>query len=229
VLRELFMILSGKTPSRPTTHDFSEMLGLARRLVLEASEVHWGKPTTPDERRALQRLDVELNKLERRVRVDVVTELGVAGASDLPYGLLIMSLIKDVERLGDYAKHLLEVEELSGVPTSELPDDAIVTELRGLRRTVDAIVDQASGAYEASDRAKARALTLEGRAAVKRCNELVARVAREPYGSGVAVHLTLAVRIYMRILGHLLNLLSAVIMPLHKLDYYDEAALLREV
>jgi hypothetical protein len=40
-----------------------------------------------------------------------------------------------------------------------------------------------------------------------------------------AVHLTLGARFYKRINGHLLNFLSSVIMPLHKLDYYDESAL----
>ena len=38
----------------------------------------------------------------------------------------------------------------------------------------------------------------------------------------MAVDLTLGSRFYKRIQGHLLNLLSAVVMPLHKLDYYDE-------
>jgi len=35
----------------------------------------------------------------------------------------------------------------------------------------------------------------------------------------------LAARYYKRIESHLLNILSGVVMPLHKLDYFDEDAL----
>ena len=35
----------------------------------------------------------------------------------------------------------------------------------------------------------------------------------------------LAARFYKRIAAHVLNVLSSVVMPLHKLDYYDEKRL----
>ena len=34
--------------------------------------------------------------------------------------------------------------------------------------------------------------------------------------------MVLATRYYKRFAGHVLNILSSVVMPLHKLDYYDE-------
>ena len=34
--------------------------------------------------------------------------------------------------------------------------------------------------------------------------------------------LVLGARFYKRIGGHVLNVLSSVVMPLHKVDYYDE-------
>jgi len=37
--------------------------------------------------------------------------------------------------------------------------------------------------------------------------------------------LVLATRYYKRIGGHVLNVLSSVVMPLHKVDYYDEDVL----
>ena len=35
----------------------------------------------------------------------------------------------------------------------------------------------------------------------------------------------LATRFYKRIGAHVVNVLSSVVMPLHKLDYYDESVL----
>ena len=37
--------------------------------------------------------------------------------------------------------------------------------------------------------------------------------------------MVLGTRYYKRIESHLLNILSGVVMPLHKLDYYDDAVL----
>ena len=37
--------------------------------------------------------------------------------------------------------------------------------------------------------------------------------------------MVLGARYYKRIESHLLNILSGVVMPLHKLDYYDEKVL----
>jgi hypothetical protein len=38
----------------------------------------------------------------------------------------------------------------------------------------------------------------------------------------------LGTRYYKRIGGHVLNILSSVVMPLHKLDYYDESAVVAD-
>ena len=42
------------------------------------------------------------------------------------------------------------------------------------------------------------------------------------YDAGKTTALVLGARYYKRIGGHLLNVLSSVVMPLHKVDYYDE-------
>ena len=39
----------------------------------------------------------------------------------------------------------------------------------------------------------------------------------------------LGTRYYKRIGGHVLNILSSVVMPLHKIDYYDEDSIPAEL
>lgn len=228
MLEKLFSIFSGKSPGHRSTADFTEMMSIARGLVLDASEVYWGKELSPEARTELYSRDVKLNKLERDVRVSVVAQLASPVASDVPYGLLIMSLVKDVERLGDYAKNLTEVARMSGVSHKDLPDDEVLGELAEIRRSVDKLASEAASVYASADRDRAQSLTVEGRSVAKRCDKLVERIAKQDYSAAVAVNLTLATRFYKRIQGHLLNLLSSVIMPLHKLDYYDETAVIRD-
>ncbi len=51
---------------------------------------------------------------------------------------------------------------------------------------------------------------------------MLSRIAQLNYDSGKTTALVLGARYYKRINGHLINVLSSVVMPLHKVDYYDE-------
>ena len=53
--------------------------------------------------------DIEVNKYTREVRRNVLSHLTVAGTDDLYSGLLLVSIIIDVERIGDYTKNIVEM------------------------------------------------------------------------------------------------------------------------
>jgi hypothetical protein len=74
------------------------------------------------------------------------------------------------------------------------------------------------------DEPAARELSARGRAAIRRCDALLERIARADYCCALAVKLALGTRYYKRVCGHTVNLLSSVFMPVHDLDYSDEAA-----
>jgi phosphate uptake regulator len=191
-------------------------------MIQEASDVYWGKAQSPEERTALYKKDVEVNKLERRVRKQIIAHLTGPQKSAVPYALLIMSLVKDAERLGDYAKNLLEVSEMH---ETEFPNDERVGELQEIRHSVEGLARAAREVFEAGNEERATELTREGRNVAKRCDDLIRRIAAADYDGATAVSLTLGARFYKRIDSHLLNLLSGIIMPLHKLDYFDEKAI----
>ena len=62
----------------------------------------------------------------------------------------------------------------------------------------------------------------QGRDLAHRCETLILRIARASYDASTTAVLVLCARYYKRIGGHAINVLSAVVMPLHKVDYYDE-------
>jgi phosphate transport system protein len=195
------------------------MLALAQEMVLEASEVYWGREYSPEERTALYRKDVQVNKQQRLIRKQLVAHVTDNQCRYVPYAMLIMSLVKDVERLGDYAKNLVELVELRQGP---LPDDEHVRELREIRTATDTLVREVADVFLESEEDRATELTIEGRQTCKRCDKLVQSVANADYDGATAVFLALGARFYKRIGGHCLNLFSGVIMPLHKLDYFDD-------
>ncbi len=224
MLKELLSIFRGSQPMEAATADFTRMLELAQELILEATVVYWGRAQSPEERTALYDKDVRLNKLQRRVRKHVVAQLSGPVPSNVPYGLLLMSLVKDVERIGDYAKNLTELAVWVEEP---MPEDELSGELREITRAVESLAREAAQVFTRSDVERARELILEGRGVAKRCDDLVRGVAKSNYSAGLAVKAAVGARFLKRVDGHLLNLLTAVVMPLHKLDYYDENAMLR--
>ncbi len=200
--------------------EFARMLQLTCEMSVTAGDLYFGKSISPEARTKIYKTDVKVNKLERRIRKRVVAHLSMhANYQHLPYCLLLMSLVKDVERLGDYAKNLTEVADLR---PGELPEDEILGELREIRTEVEAIFNAAARAFAESDHEQAVQLIRQGKDSAQRADGLLARIARSDHDAATVTALVLGARYYKRIGGHLLNVLSSVVMPLHKIDYYDE-------
>ena len=83
----------------PVYDDFTEMLKTAEEMVLEASAVYWGGPITPERRTQFYERDVTVNKLERRVRKAVITHLSGSPNADVPYSLMLMSLVATLHQV----------------------------------------------------------------------------------------------------------------------------------
>lgn len=223
-MRQLLNVFRGPSALDSATDDFSRMLELALSMVIRASDDFFRPALSPPERTRYYEQDVQVNQYERQVRKLVISHLSGGGSADVPYGLLLMSLVKDVERLGDYAKNLVEVPDLR---RDDFPDDANYQELVEIKRNVVSLAKEVVPVYSNSDHERARQLTVEGRSVAKRCDQLVARVATGEYPANIVIALTLGARFFKRVEMHLLNILSSVLMPLHKLDYFDEDAVLR--
>lgn len=205
---------------------FEEMLDQARHVVLLAGRHYFEGPPTPGQRDELLSADVKVNKLERKIRKRVVSHLALNGGGDAVYGLLLMSLVKDAERIGDYAKNLSEIYQEGG---GALPgaDDTNVTELRAIRDTAEALLGQVARVFSESDPQAAAGLIERGVAAGRRADAMIRSVSSGDYDAATAVTLILGARFYKRINAHVVNILTGVVMPIHKLDYYDEDHLTR--
>ncbi len=223
MLRQLISILRSHEPLSEMGENFAQMLKITNETTLKAGDIYFGEEFSPEDRTWVYKQDVKVNKLERKIRKQVIAHLSLAGhAADLPYCLLLMSLVKDVERIGDYAKNLSEVPDFHAGP---LPDDAIVKELKEIRAGVETAFQAAAIVFEKSDTERAVELIQQGQDLAHRCDKLVETIARSDHNASTTTAVVLGTRFYKRIGGHVLNVLSSVVMPLHKLDYYDEKVL----
>jgi len=226
MLRQLLSIFRSDNPLKKMGEDFARMLKITYDTTMKAGAVFSGESLKPEERTWIYEQDVQVNKLERKIRKQVIAYLSVSGsAPDLPYCLLLMSLVKDVERLGDYAKNLSEIADLQA---GCVPEDELCAELREIKSGVEAAFGVTSDVFEQSDIERAMELTRQGQDLARRSDMLIEKIANSCHDATKVTSLVLGARYYKRIGGHVLNVLSGVTMPLHKVDYYDEDAVTGE-
>lgn len=220
MFKELLSLFKSSDAIAQMGRDFERMLAEAHDLTLRSGLIFFDEGARDDEHMEISKRDVAINKLERSIRRQVITHLTLASnPRDVPYCLLLMSIVKDVERVGDYAKNVSEVRHDGG---AAIPDDAYGKELRDLRSIVEDTFTKARHVFISSDSAAAIALIERGRAVNRRCDALIAQVARSGHDAATTTSLVLGARYYKRIGSHVGNMLSGIVMPLHKLDYFDE-------
>jgi phosphate uptake regulator len=219
MLRELLSIFRASDPLAEVGDNFARMLKLTHDMNLAAGKIFFEEDNQV-ERKLIYEGDSEVNELERTIRRQVVTHLAVPGSdADLPYSLLLISLIKDVERLGDYAKNLAE---LADIRPQLLPEGSVLSELISIRRRVEIAFQACSEVFVGARKDKAAELIRQGRETARRCDRLISEIGRSEYDAATTTAFILGTRYYKRIGGHVLNVLSSVVMPLDKVDYYDE-------
>ncbi len=161
--------------------------------------------------------DKRINRNERRIRRMLITHAAVHGRTEFPVCLALMSLVKDAERIGDYAKNIFDLMRLGvGLPADTVED------LIKLKDTVSTMLAKARNIYESQDEEGAQAFLAECDALQDHCDSRVDALILREDGGGQVAAAALAYRYIKRIISHAMNIITSVVMPLDRLDYYDE-------
>lgn len=175
--------------------------------------------TSPHEIGAeLRATDHGVNAAERDIRRELVVHASVHGAIDTPAILVYMSIVKDIERIGDYAKNLADL----AVDGADLSTGLYTGEVTKLASEVPAFLTEAAIAFRDRNAELSKQLLHRGDALLDRFDERVSALVREEHPDGQAVAVALTHRYLKRIVAHGMNVLSAVVMPVDRLDYFDE-------
>jgi phosphate uptake regulator len=166
----------------------------------------------------LRATDRKVNELEREIRRELLVHASVLGAINTPAVLIYMSIVKDVERIGDYAKNLVDLA-LDGADFGRTEDAA---EWRSLTAEISTMIVAVGEAFRRHDADRSRDLLAQGNRLLKQFDSRVSALVRGSDEGSQGVARALAHRYLKRIVAHLLNILSAVVMPLDRLDYFDE-------
>jgi len=201
--------------------EMEEMLGDAVDMYRPIADVLAGRAEmTQATHDGVYETDKRINHLQRKIRKQLVAHLALAPGSDVPISLTLMSITKDAERVGDICKNLLEVAEAAKTPICS--GGAYGERVRELLAEGEALFEPTVRGTINSDKDTAFGAVESARNLARKCDAMIDDLMRDELPTRDAVLLTLLARYLKRISLHLSNIASSVVMPLHRLDYFDE-------
>lgn len=169
-------------------------------------------------RREVNASDQQVNELVQEVRRALVVHASARGdLGDMPALLLYMSIVKDIERIGDYAKNILDIASAGGHMSGAADDHE---DLVAYRDRTSALIEEVRSVFAAQDGTAATRLLTEWGGVSRELDQRVDMLVVTDAPGAEAVPRALYFRYLKRIIGHLLNILTALVMPLDKLDFF---------
>ena len=165
-------------------------------------------------------MDKKINEFERDVRRKVMTHLAVSGNEDLGSGLILVSVVVDIERIGDYTKNILDLAIFNPKPilAEEVSDSLGLIEEVVLSRFSSTI-----SALENRDPEKAQVLLKSYRKDLGRVSDgIVHNIISGDFeikNNVSPASVVLYARYLKRIGAHLKNITSVVTNPFEMIGY----------
>jgi phosphate transport system protein len=150
---------------------------------------------------------------EQDVRRKVLTHCAIRGPSDVPGGMTLVAIVTDIERIGDYVRHIID---LAVSYPGQLSAEAYEGDLVRVEEAVLQNLIETRACVESSSESEAARL-LERYTWIKQtCYDRIMDLVRSTGSTmpgGQAAALALYFRWLKRINAHLLNITSSVISP----------------
>jgi phosphate uptake regulator len=192
---------------------------LDSRVVYDAAmDAVFGGGKSKEAKNVVKGTDAGINTAQQEVRRALLIHSSVAPHADTGRVLSFMSVVKDVERIGDYAKNIYDLAKY-GVDFQTASDTAT---LAAYRDAVGQLITDAAAAFDSGDTAAAENLISKANDFLDEYDDRVKENYRSEGPASDAVARALYYRFLKRITAHVMNFLTALVMPLDHLDYYDE-------
>ena len=197
----------------------SEMLTDSMRIYDLSMNCLLGDTNLDTVRDDLYSTDKKINELHRDVRREMIIHSAVNSRNlDIPLLLSYMTMSKDIERIGDYCKNLFEIAETGNTFTQgdEL-DDYIE-----LRNDIGKLIIYLQSCLNLDDESKVQDLITLGSSLSTNLDDKITALLENKEKIQYPVATTLFFRYLKRIVSHIVNAATALIMPTDQIDYLDE-------
>lgn len=171
--------------------------------------------------KSIKQRDTDINKYQRDIRKKVVTYYSISkDVTNLDSGLVLINMVVDIERIGDYTKNILD---LAKHHPKKFVSEKISDDLRVVEKAVIERFGNTIKAVEEMDEEVAKELIKSYRSDLgKLSDNLVASSISGKLQIGVehkASSMVLYARYLKRIGAHLKNITSVVVNPFESIGY----------
>lgn len=168
------------------------------------------------EKEDIYKIDRELNKLQRNVRRKILEHLSINPQQDVTSCLVLITIVIDIERIGDYSKNLIELshkypQRLKG---------KYIEKIREIERDIEELFDGTIDAFNNADIDLAKQVMERHARIAIRCEKIMEELIEDrKISPGVGIIYALLARYLKRVSAHLKNIASSVANPFHRLGY----------
>ena len=195
-----------------------EMLDITLSMFREARESLRNRQDSEINLR-IKETDKKVNSYEREVRRMIFNHLLLRGAPDLASGLALVSIIIDMERIGDYTKNMVE---LALDHPGKLHGGQLEEVLLRMEQAVEDNFIQTKKCFVEGDGELALKLLEKYAWVADACDDGVRQIVQEKDASvqpGDAAALALYVRFLKRVNSHLRNITTSVSNPFDRIGF----------
>ncbi|MBD3239195.1 MAG: hypothetical protein GF331_01310 [Chitinivibrionales bacterium] len=195
---------------------FGQMLDDCGYVFNESWHVFTGVAGIDEHKDRIRERDIAVNKAEREIRRLLVEHLTINPGQDVSGCLALMTMSKDAERIGDYAKNIFDLASLLGESRTNLRH---LDQILEIRDRISTNMTHLKQAFLDSDE-KAAHQILENYTSIKAdINGLLHGLFTEELPTMEALGTVLLLRYLKRINSHVSNVASGIIFPIDKIDF----------
>ncbi|MCG8583784.1 MAG: hypothetical protein MI757_03635 [Pirellulales bacterium] len=197
--------------------EFGQMMDAGRHMFNTAANAFLGGTELDVIRQDVFKTDKRINYAQQQIRREIVVHATVHGAAEFPACLILMSVTKDAERVGDYSKNIFDLAELSPQkPAGEYKED-----LTDLKDRISALMADCREAFDKEDAESARRLIVESQQIEDQCDTQISTLVQAGAAIEMGTTYALAYRYFKRVSSHAFNVATTIVQPLDKIDFSE--------
>ena len=222
MFKQIFELFKSDSLYEQAHDECHEMLEIVREMFNESTNT-LRKTDTADISIDIYATDKKINEFERDVRRKIMTHLVVGGQEDIGAGLILVSVVVDIERMGDYTKNIYD---LAVQHPKKLSAGVYEKDLSNIEASTKSFLNESIDAFKNQDIDKARELMQNYKTDISSLSaEIVKGIVsnkNNEFSPDVSGALCLYARYLKRIAAHSRNLISSIVNPFERIGYPEK-------
>ena len=219
MFKQIFELFKSDSLYEQALNECYEMLETDQKMFNESMK-SLRKSDTSDILIDIYAMDKKINEFERDVRRKIMTHLAVSGNEDLGSGLILVSVVIDIERIGDYTKNIYD---LAVQHPKKLTAGSFEETLKNIESSTKDFLNKTIDTFKTQDIEEARKLMVNYKTDISSIsNDVVNAIVsgnNDEFSANTAGALCLYVRYLKRIAAHSRNLVSSIVNPFERIGY----------